>query len=319
MILEPLAVDGHLTQKINAVRANLGLVIRGKEDAIKLLTATLLAQGHVLIEDLPGLGKTTLAKTLAKSIDAEFRRIQFTPDLLPTDVLGGSVYKPREGTFSFHPGPIFTNILLADEINRASPRTQSSLLEAMAERQASIEGVRHELPALFMVIATQNPIEFHGTYPLPEAHLDRFLVRMRLGYADAVTEQAILYDQQHQHPLERLQGVITAQEVQQLQQAVCAVHVAAEIGRYIVDVVRATRQHPQVEIGASPRGELGLFRLSQALALLAGRNHVWPEDVQEAVVAVLGHRIVLNTKARFAGGDKDQVIHEVIKQIAVPT
>ncbi len=294
-------------------------VIRGKEESIDLLLAALLAQGHVLIEDLPGLGKTTLAKSLASSIEADFRRVQFTPDLLPADILGGSVYNPREGTFTFHPGPIFTHILLADEINRASPRTQSSLLEAMAEKQVSIEGVRHELPPLFMVIATQNPIEFHGTYPLPEAQLDRFLVRIRLGYADAKTEEAILFDQQEAHPLDSLKGVIRSAEVLQLQQAVCRVHVAQELGRYMVDLVRATRQHPQVQVGASPRGALGLFRLAQAFALVAQRDHVLPEDVQSGAVAVLAHRIVLDTKAKYGGASKEPVIQEVVKTVRVPT
>ena len=307
-----------LGEPLNLLRKNLSLVIHGKQASLDLLLATMLAQGHVLIEDLPGLGKTTLAKALAKSVEAQFRRVQFTPDLLPTDILGGSVYKPTTGTFQFHPGPIFTNILLADEINRASPRTQSSLLEAMAERQVTIEGVRHDLPPLFMVIATQNPVEFHGTYPLPEAQLDRFLVRMQLGYADASTEQAILYDQQQAHPLERIRGVVHAEQVVAMQQRVTGVHVAPEVGKYIVDLTRATREHPQVQVGASPRGALGLFRLAQAFAFLAGRDHVLPEDVQASVIPVLAHRMSLHTKARYAGESKDQVIDEVMRSVAVP-
>ena len=307
-----------LAQQLSALRENLALVIRGKREPIDLLLAAILAQGHVLIEDLPGLGKTTLAKALARSVEAEFRRVQFTPDLLPTDILGGSVYKPTTGSFQFHPGPIFTNILLADEINRASPRTQSSLLEAMAERQATIEGVRHELPRLFMVIATQNPVEYHGTYPLPEAQLDRFLVRMQLGYADAATEQAILYDQQEAHPLERIRGVVHADDVVAMQQAVTRVHVATEVGKYMVELTRATREHAQVQVGASPRGALGLFRLAQAFAFLAGRDHVLPEDVQAGAGPVLGPRMSLHNKAKYAGESKEKVIGEVVKGVAVP-
>ncbi len=307
-----------LAQQLSALRQNLAQVIRGKREPIDLLLAAILAQGHVLIEDLPGLGKTTLAKALARSVEAEFRRVQFTPDLLPTDILGGSVYKPTTGSFQFHPGPIFTNILLADEINRASPRTQSSLLEAMAERQATIEGVRHELPRLFMVIATQNPVEYHGTYPLPEAQLDRFLIRMQLGYADALTEQAILYDQQEAHPLERINGVVHADDVVAMQQAVTRVHVATEVGKYMVELTRATREHAQVQVGASPRGALGLFRLAQAFAFLAGRDHVLPEDVQAGAVPVLAHRMSLHTKAKYAGESKEKVIAEVVKSVAVP-
>jgi MoxR-like ATPase len=313
----PASVD--VKTVLGEVRDNLTSVIRGKDDRVDLLLAALLARGHVLIEDLPGLGKTTLAKCLATSIRAEFRRVQFTPDLLPTDILGGSIYDQREASFTFHPGPIFTNVLLADEINRASPRTQSSLLEAMAERQVTIEGVRRELPPLFMVVATENPIEFHGTYPLPEAQLDRFLIRMTLGYADAETETAILFAQQQGHPLDRLSAVADAATVVALQQAVQEVHVAQEIGRYVVDLMRQTRQHPQVQVGASPRGALGLFRLAQAFALMAGRDHVVPDDVQSGAVAVLAHRLVLDTKARYSGGSKEAVVEEVLKNVKVPT
>ncbi|MCX5660370.1 MAG: MoxR family ATPase [Planctomycetota bacterium] len=317
--METASKEPNALSRIRDIRTNLVSVIRGKEECIDMLIGALLAQGHILIEDLPGLGKTTLAKSLASSIEAQFQRVQFTPDLLPADILGGSVYNPREGSFTFHPGPIFTHILLADEINRASPRTQSSLLEAMAERQVTIEGVRHELPPLFMVIATQNPIEFHGTYPLPEAQLDRFLVRIKLGYADAATEQAILFDHQRSHPLDHIKGVIQSAEVMKLQQAVCDMHVSPEVGKYIVDITRATRQHSQVQVGSSPRGALGLFRLAQSLALMAGRDHALPEDVQNGAVAVLAHRLVLDTKARYAGASKEAVVQDVLKTVPVPT
>jgi MoxR-like ATPase len=265
------------------------------------------------------LGKTTLAKALARSIDATFRRIQFTPDLLPTDILGGSVYNPKDGTFRFNEGPIFTNVLLADEINRASPRTQSSLLEAMAEKQTTIEGQRRELPGIFFVIATQNPVEFHGTYPLPEAQLDRFLIRMALGYADADTELDILYSQQRGHPLADLENVVSGPDVERMQQEVCEVHVEKELGRYIIELVRATREHAQAQVGVSPRGILGLFRMAQAMAYLDGRDHALPDDVQKPAVAVLAHRLVLDTKARYDGTSKEALIEEIREGVSIPT
>lgn len=312
-------VNFDVAARIRAIRGNLNSVIRGKEDRITLLLAALLARGHVLIEDLPGLGKTTLAKCLAMSVNAQFRRVQFTPDLLPTDILGGSVFNPREGTLRFHKGPIFTNVLLADEVNRASPRTQSSLLEAMAEQQVTIDGERHPLPPLFLVLATQNPVEFHGTYPLPEAQLDRFLVRMRLGYADAETEQRIMFEQQHEHPLDHITPVVNEDEMTAVQDKVCDVFVAPEVGKYIVDLVRATRTHPSVQMGASPRGMLGLFRMAQAAALIVGRDHVIPDDVHEHAIPVLAHRIVLEPKARYGGTTKENLIEEVLRSVRVPT
>ncbi len=308
-----------MQEALGRIRQNLRSVIRGKDDRLETLLAAMLAEGHVLIEDMPGLGKTTLAKTLATSISAEFKRVQFTPDLLPTDVLGGSVYNATDGTFTFHRGPIFTNILLADEINRASPRTQSALLEGMAERQVSIEGRHHDLPRLFMVLATQNPIEFHGTYPLPEAQLDRFLIRMDLGYADADTERQILLDQSLAHPLESLKPVVERDDVAAMQDAARRIHVADEVTRYIVALVRQTREHEQVRMGASPRGALGIFRMTKAMALLGGRDHVTPDDVQACAVPVLAHRILLETKAQYAGADRAAIIKDVVDRVAVPT
>lgn len=304
---------------LDAIRQNIRKVIKGKDDHVDLVIAAMLCGGHVLIEDLPGVGKTTLAKALAMSVSADFGRVQFTPDLLPTDILGGSVYNPKTGGFTFHRGPIFTNILLADEINRASPRTQSALLEAMAERQVTIENVRHELPGLFMVIATENPVEFHGTYPLPEAQLDRFLIRVELGYANEEDEKAILFDQRLTHPLAGLEPVIDVEAVLELSRGVREIHVADELGVYTVRLVRATRSHSQIEMGASPRGGLGMFHLAQAFAFMDGRDHVRPDDIQKTAVPVLGHRISLETKARYAGVRKDQVIQEILDQVAIPT
>ena len=303
---------------LDRIRDNLRSVIKGKDEKLDLLLAAVLAEGHVLLEDMPGLGKTTLAKTLAVSITAEFRRVQFTADLLPTDVLGGSIYNATHGTFSFQRGPIFTNILLADEINRASPRTQSAPLEAMAERQVTIEGTRYELPALFVVLATQNPIEFHGTYPLPEAQLDRFLIKLSLGYVDRETELGILYDQESVHPLTKLQPVSDVDSIVELARKSRAIHVDRSVGGYIVDLVGATRKHPEVLMGASPRGALGLFRLAKAVALLAGRDHVTPDDVQGCAVSVLAHRIVLHTKARFGGVSAAAVIEDAMNRVPVP-
>ncbi|MBI2431571.1 MAG: AAA family ATPase, partial [Candidatus Hydrogenedentes bacterium] len=276
-----------LQQRIKDLRANLARVIQGKSESIEMLTIAMAAGGSVLMEDVPGVGKTTLAKALATSIQAAFSRIQFTPDLLPADILGSSIYDPSNGQFHFREGPIFCNVLLADEINRASPRTQSALLEAMSEMQATIEGERHVLPEPFFVLATQNPIEFHGTYPLPEAQLDRFLALVRLGYPDSVTEVDILYAQAEHHPLEDLRPVLGREEVVALQQAVRQVRVERSVTQYMVDLVQRTREDARMRLGVSPRGSLMLFRAAQAAAFSAGRDYLLPDDVQRCAPHVL--------------------------------
>ena len=266
-------------------------VILGKAGQVEILVAALLANGHLLIEDVPGTGKTTLAKALAQAIGAEFRRIQFTPDLMPADVTGGAVYQPATGQFVIHQGPVFANVLLADEINRASPRTQSALLEAMEERQVTLEGQARPLPELFIVLATQNPVEFHGVFPLPEAQMDRFLVRLELGYPDAETERRILYAHQKAKPLDALKPVMGPEHVLQLQAQVREVFVDQTVGDYIVRLVQETRKHPGLRLPASPRAGMVLFRLAQAFAWMDERDFVRPEDVQRALIPGLGHRI----------------------------
>jgi len=305
--------------RIEALRRNLASVIHGKDDCIEVLAIALLAGGSVLMEDVPGVGKTTLAKALARSIDATFRRVQFTPDLLPADILGSSIYNPVNGSFDFRPGPIFCNVLLADEINRASPRTQSALLEAMNETQATIEGQRRPLPAPFLVVATQNPIEHHGTYPLPEAQLDRFLMQMGLGYPEAEVEVGILYSQVRSHPLERIEPVLSRQDVLDMQARVREVRVEQSVSRYVVEVVRRTRQDGRLKLGVSPRGSLMLFRACQAAAFVAGRDFVLPDDVQRLAPPVLGHRVILTPKARYGGADKAEIIREILRTVKVPT
>ncbi|NOX52950.1 MAG: MoxR family ATPase [Planctomycetes bacterium] len=314
---EPSAAELH--RKLNDLHGNLTRVIQGKDEAVRMLMVALAADGSVLMEDVPGVGKTTLAKTLARSIDVEFQRIQFTPDLLPSDILGSSIYNPVDGTFSFRKGPIFCSVLLADEINRASPRTQSALLEAMNEGQATIEGRRYPLEPPFLVLATQNPIEFQGTYPLPEAQLDRFLIELDLGYPDAETEVRILYDQQEEHPLERIRPVMTRQEVLAVQQSVRRVHVDESVARYMVEIVRRTRTDGRLKLGVSPRGSLMLFRAAQAAAFLDGRDFVLPDDVQRLLPYVLPHRMVLTSKARYGNTTARQIIEELIEQVQVPT
>ncbi len=295
----------------------LGRVILGKAEVIDNVLVALLSGSHMLMEDVPGVGKTTLAKALAKSISSTFTRVQFTPDLLPTDILGSSIYNPKDGSFAFKKGPVFTNILLADEINRASPRTQSSLLEAMSEGQASIEGETRPLPTPFLVIATQNPIEFHGTYPLPEAQLDRFGMKVRLGYPAKEEEVGILYSQFHHHPLDDVEAVVSAREVVELQEKAHATRLDKKIGAYLVELADATRKHPSLKTGCSPRGTLALFRASQARAFLEGRDFVIPEDVKAIAVPVLAHRLALDTKAKYSGVQKEDIVQEILESVAV--
>jgi MoxR-like ATPase len=303
---------------LSSLQAQLGRVILGKPEAIEHVLVALLAGHHLLMEDVPGVGKTTLAKALARCFSGEFRRVQFTPDLLPADILGSSVYSPRDGSFTFKEGPVFANVLLADEINRASPRTQSALLEAMSERQVSSEGVTRALPTPFLVLATQNPVEFHGTYPLPEAQLDRFGLRIGLGYPAAEQEADVLFSQAERHPLESVAPVLSAADVISLQAETRRVRVERSLGRYMVALAEGTRRHPSVRLGCSPRGTLMLFRAAQARALFAGRAFVVPEDVKAQAVPVLAHRLGLETKARYTGVSKEDIVREVLDSVPVP-
>jgi MoxR-like ATPase len=294
-------------------------VVQGKEDVIDLLLVGLLGAGHVLVEDVPGVGKTTLAKALARALDVTFTRVQFTPDLLPTDILGSQVLNPREGTFAFHKGPIFTNVLLADEINRASPRTQSALLEAMNEAQASVDGVTHLLPAPFFVVATQNPSDYQGTYPLPEAQLDRFLLRIGVGYPAAEAELAMLFARQSADPLATVGAVCDRETVVRIQREVREVEVRDEVARYMLAIVHRTRKTASLELGISPRGALAFFRASQARALLCGRSYVSPDDVHALAAPVLAHRVQLTTQARYGGVTAEAAVLDVVRDVPVPT
>jgi MoxR-like ATPase len=300
------------------LKENLQSVIYGKSDCIDVMIVSLLAGGSVLIEDVPGVGKTTLAKALAQSIDAKFRRIQFTPDLLPADILGSSIYNPVNGNFKFNPGPIFCNILLADEINRASPRTQSALLEAMNENQATIEGQRYPLTKPFMVIATENPIEFHGTYPLPEAQLDRFLVRLAIGYPSVEVEIDILKSHAHNEPLERIKPVLQLEKVRQIQKEVTDVHIDDSIMEYIVEIVHATRNDNRLQLGISTRGTLMMSRAARARAYFQKRDFVIPDDVLWLVPHVLPHRIILTSKTLHSGTTARQIVTDIVGRIKVP-
>lgn len=298
--------------------ANIERVIHGQNDALRKVLAAFASDGHVLLEDFPGTGKTTLAKALARSIDATFKRVQFTPDLLPSDILGVSIYNQREQTFQFHEGPIFTNILLADEINRASPRTQSALLEAMGENQVSVEGERRKLADLFFVIATQNPVEFRGTYPLPEAQMDRFAIQFTLGYVSPEEEVTILSAQADNHPLERIASCVSSADIAALKTAVRQVKISEELKRYIVDLTGATRRVPGVQLGASPRASLALMKASQALAVFDGMDFVTPDHVQEMASPVIAHRLALEPQAKFSGLSAAGIVADIVKKIPVP-
>ena len=297
---------------------NLENVIVGKRNSLDLIVIGLLCQGHVLIEDVPGVGKTMMARSLAKSLDCSFSRIQFTPDMLPSDVTGVSIYNQQKKKFEFRAGPIMGQIVLADEVNRATPKTQAALLEAMEERQVTVDGITHLLDQPFMVLATQNPIEYEGTFPLPEAQLDRFLMRVRMGYPSASEEMKILGGQQLAHPIEALKSVVKVKELLAAIKAVRSVYVSPSVQKYIIDLVGRTRQSSDVYLGASPRGSLALFRASQAHAAMNGRDHVLPDDVKALAVAVLGHRVIVSPAARLRELSADRIVEEILHGLSVP-
>jgi MoxR-like ATPase len=304
---------------LTLLRESLRSVVQGKDDVIDLLLVGLLGAGHVLVEDVPGVGKTTLAKALARALDVTFTRVQFTPDLLPTDILGSQVLNPQNGTFAFHKGPIFTNVLLADEINRASPRTQSALLEAMNEAQVSIDGTTHMLPSPFFVVATQNPSDYQGTYPLPEAQLDRFLLRIGVGYPSPDAELAMLFARQSADPLAKVTAVCDRDTIVRIQREVREIEMKDAVAQYLLAIVQRTRQTAPLELGISPRGALAFFRAAQARALLQGRTYVSPDDVHALAAPVLAHRVQLTTQARYGGVTAEAALAEVVRDVPVPT
>lgn len=304
-----------MNNRIAEIIQNVEQVIVGKRETIELLLAAILCEGHVLIEDVPGVGKTMLARSMAISLGGEFKRLQCTPDLLPNDVIGVSVFNQRSGEFEFRPGPVFVNIVLADEINRATPRTQSALLEAMQEQQVTVDGVTRGLPRPFLVIATQNPIEYEGTFPLPEAQLDRFLLRITLGYPSKAEEKVILRRLQRGHPIQGLAKVVEAEAILQLGEEVWDVYVDETLEDYMVRIIHATREHSDLSLGASPRGSLALFKTSQALALLRGRDHVIPDDIKYLVPMTLTHRLIVKPEAQLRGRTATSILDEILKSV----
>ncbi len=302
----------------NRIVENVEKVIVGKRSAVQLTVLGLLCQGHILIEDVPGVGKTVLAKSLSKSVGCKFQRIQFTPDMLPSDVTGVSVFNQKNREFEFRPGPIHAQIVLVDEINRATPKTQSALLEAMEEKQVTVDGTTYALEKPFMVLATQNPIEYEGTFPLPEAQLDRFLLRIRLGYPSKEQEMDILDRQQFQHPIESIEQTVTVEELLEVQTAVKEIYIDNLVKEYIIEVVRRTREHPDVYLGSSSRGALSLYRLSQARAAMFGRDYVLPDDVKALAGAALGHRIIVGPAARIKDIEPDAIVQDILDRVPVP-
>ncbi|TMB85382.1 MAG: MoxR family ATPase [Chloroflexi bacterium] len=301
------------------VVANVERVIVGKHLEVRMALVALLCEGHILIEDVPGVGKTMLAKAISRSVGCSFRRIQFTPDLLPSDVTGLSIFNQKTQEFEFRPGPIMAQVVLADEINRATPKTQSALLECMEERQATIDGVTHPMPSPFLVIATQNPIEYEGTFALPEAQLDRFMLRLRIGYPKPMEEIVILDEQKRIHPIDAVQQVLDVDELRQMQTAIKEVYVDQAVAEYIVRLVTATREHTDVYLGASPRGSLNLYRSAQAFAAMEGRDYVIPDDVKSLAVAILAHRLIVKSQASLREVDPDRIVREILASIPVAT
>ncbi len=316
---QPVAVKSQTVKALaERLLANVEKVIVGKPHEVELTLIGLLCHGHLLVEDVPGVGKTTLAKALARSLGTSFNRLQFTPDMLPSDVTGVSIFNQQTREFEFRPGPIMAQVVLADEINRATPKTQAALLEAMEERQVTVDGVTHTLPEPFVVLATQNPIEYEGTFPLPEAQLDRFLFKLSLGYPSAADEIAVMSRQQYAHPVDTLGQVVSVPELTAAQEAVRHVHAAEAIKAYIVEIVNRTRQHSDVYLGASPRGSLTLFRGAQARAALEGRDYVLPDDVKALTTAALAHRVIISPAARIKNVDTRAILDGILKSVPVP-